>query len=269
VLANVPLTETQYWDHVTVHFRPGMHHWHSMDASAGSHPRVYPQNDIGCGSGRLFGSGGFGDAVSEKPIYDNPPQGIAAPENEGIGRIIEGNSSVCMGLHAYNYTDKPRLREAWVNLYFVDRDKVTQPIGSVLMIGGVGLTIPPGEHRELQYSAVFGEAGHIIQLFGHRRAWTPRFAAWLNDELIYDSHDWIESVIVNYDSITMNPPIDGVHDGAKSGIVPFSANDRLRFSCFVENDSDITLTFQNELEGGEMCDLRGITVGGSISTSFP
>jgi hypothetical protein len=61
------------------------------------------------------------------------------------------------------------------------------------MIGGVGVRLSPGEHRELQYSATFGEAGRIIQLVGHRRNHTTRFAAWLNGELIYDSHDWVES----------------------------------------------------------------------------
>ena len=98
--------------------------------------------------------------------------------------------------------------------------------------------------------------------------WTPRLAAWLNDELIYDSHDWLELVTVDYDSITMNPPIDGVHDGAKSGVVAFNTDDTLKFSCFVENQSDRTLTFLNELEGSEICYLRGITVGGSIFESF-
>jgi hypothetical protein len=57
--------------------------------------------------------------------------------------------------------------------------------------------------------------------FGHRHVWTPRFAVWLNDDLIYDSWSWQESVTFNFDSLTTNPPIatDLKHDGAVSGVL--------------------------------------------------
>jgi hypothetical protein len=98
-----------------------------------------------------------------------------------------------------------------------------------------------------------------------------RLAVWLNDRLIYDSRRREEAVTYNYDSITMNPPIDpaGVKDGAVSGIVPVKAGDTLKVSCFVANTSATTLRFGNELESGEMCTLWGATVGGSFSISSP
>jgi hypothetical protein len=253
-----------YWNHVTVQMRPGSHHWVSMTAPAGAPSQVFAQNDTGCGSGQLFGAGGFGGG--QNLILDNPPNGVPAPENEGIGRSLNTSQNLCLGLHAYNFEDHPRIREAWVNVWTVPASEVTQPTGTIGMIGGMGLMLAPGQTQEVMISSSAGGAGRIIQLYGHRHAWTPRFAVWLDDELIYDSHDWKESVTFNYDSITMNPPIntEGKTDGAVSGLVEFGAGSRLNATCFVDNESDITLTFQNELEGGEMCNLWGSTVGASF-----
>jgi hypothetical protein len=260
----VPGDGTVYWNHVTIQMRPGSHHWTSMTAPAGATSQVFAQNDTGCGSGQLFGSGGFGGG--QNLILDNPPNGVPAPENEGIGRTLNTSQNVCLGLHAYNFTDKPRIREAWVNVWTVPASEVTQPTGTIGMIGGMGLMLAPGQTQEVKISSTASAAGRVIQLYGHRHKWTPRFAVWLDDELIYDSHDWLESVTFNYDSLTMNPPIntEGKTDGAVSGLVEFRAGAKLNATCFVENESDVTLTFQNELEGGEMCNLWGSTVGGSF-----
>jgi hypothetical protein len=93
--------------------------------------------------------------------------------------------------------------------------------------------------------------------------YTERFAVWINTDLIYDSWDWRESVTFMYDSITQNPPIntEGKTDGAVSGLVNVKAGDTLKYSCFVNNTSDVTLTFRNDVDTGEMCNLFGGTVG--------
>jgi hypothetical protein len=261
---DVPGDGMVYWNHVTIQMRPGSHHWISMDAPTGTPPRVFPQNDTGCGSGRLFGGGGFGGG--QNLIYDNPPNGVPAPENVGLGRSMNRSQSVCLGLHAYNFEDHPRIREAWVNVWTVPESEVTQFSGGVSKVGGMGLALPPGQQTEVVLNLTPSGPGRIIQLYGHRHAWTPRFAVWLDEKLIYDSHDWRESVTFNYDSITTNPVIntEGKTDGAVSGIVEFTAASRMRATCFVNNESDVTLTFQNELEGGEMCNMWGSTVGGSF-----
>jgi hypothetical protein len=88
----------------------------------------------------------------------------------------------------------------------MDESKITQRTGNISMVGALGLNLPAGQSRELAYTTRISGAGRIIQLYGHRHQWTPRFAVWLNDDLIYDSHDWKESVTFNYDSVTMNPP---------------------------------------------------------------
>jgi hypothetical protein len=234
-----------------------------MSTSATGKPREgFYLNSTNCNEA----TGGLGIGGGQNLIYDNPPLGIPAPENEGLGSVIRGNSSICINMHAYNISGVPQLREIWVNLYFVDEAKVTQRTNGIGMVGELGIMLPPGQSQTYTYEGRFSADGRIIQLFGHRHKWTPRFAAWLNDRLIYDSNSWQESVTFNYDSITTNPPIDptGAADGAVSGVLPFKAGDTLKFSCFVENGSDEVLRFKNELEGGEMCNMWGSSVGGGI-----
>jgi len=157
-----------------------------------------------------------------------------------------------------------------INIYFIDEDKVTPRAQGIGMVGGLGLHLGPHEKKDLTYSGRFGADGRIIQLFGHRHAWTPRFAVWLLDKLVYDSWDWEESVTFNYDSSTTNPPIDtqAKHDGAISGILEFKAGDELKFTCYIENDSDNTLGFSNQVYEGEMCNLWGSAVGAGLSGTY-
>lgn len=261
MLANVPLPEDRFWYRVTAHARPTAHHWTSTGARRGGKETVYSE-DTTCGGSALPEVNAFRD--SRNRIYDQPPQGIPAPENEGLGYPIAADSSVCVTMHAYNFTDKPQLRELWVNLYFIDEADITQKAGTIRMTGGLRATLPPGQQQETTISGMFPGPGRILQLGGERHRWTPRLAAWLNDDLIYDSHDWLESVSFNFDSLTMNPPIDGTNDGALSGIVEFQAGDTLKYTCFVNNQSDIPLTPRTSFADGEVCNLWGITVGASL-----
>jgi hypothetical protein len=148
VLAKVPgITETKYWQHVTVSMRPGSHHWISMGgSSATAKEGFYP--DTGCGSGALFGGGGFGGG--QTLIYDSPPGGKPAPENAGLGRPV-APGTMCFGLHAYNFQSKQTLREIWVNLYFIDQSKITQRAGAISAVGALGLNLPVGQSKALTY----------------------------------------------------------------------------------------------------------------------
>ena len=264
VAAHIPLTEEKFFQRITVQMRPGSHHWISSVASGKLEERFY--DDTGCGGSTGAGSLGGGQNL----IYDNPPGGIPAPENAGLGRSVVGNSTLCMNLHSYNFTDREQMREIWINLYFIDEAEVTQRAAPIAMVGGLGLSLGPRQKKEATYTGTFTGDGRIIQMYGHRHAWTPRFAVWLRDELIYDSWSWQDSVTFNYDSISENPPImtENKIDGAVSGIVEFKAGDPLKFTCFIENDSDNTLRFSNQVYDGEMCNLWGSTVGAGIAGTF-
>ena len=261
VIGHIPLTAARFYNRITVHMRPGSHHWISSVVQGKPDEKFYTGTD--CGGATRIGSIGGGQNL----IYDNPPGGVPAPENEGLGSELQGDSSLCMNLHAYNFTDKPQLREMWINIRFVDEAEVTQRSSGIAIVGGLGMSIPPGAKQTLTYENTFQSPGRIIQLFGHRHVWTPRFAVWLNADLIYDSWDWQESVTFNYDTLSMNPPIatEAKTDGAVSGPIEVKSGDVLKFSCFIENESDITLRFSNELYGGEMCNMWGKAVGTGLS----
>jgi hypothetical protein len=265
VIGSIPLTEDKWFSRITVHMRPGSHHWISTVVDGKPAEQFY--TDTSCGAATSVGSVGGGQNL----IYDNPPMGKPAPENEGLGRPIQGNSSLCMNLHAYNFSEKQQVRELWINVYFVDEAKVTQRAKGIGIVGGLGLSLAPGQNKEETYEEMFTEPGRIIQLFGHRHVWTPRFAVWLNEKLIYDSWSWEESVTFNYDSLTMNPPINTAMkiDGAVSGSIDVKAGDKLKFTCFIENKSEKTLRFSNELRDGEMCNLWGSAVGTGLSANRP
>jgi hypothetical protein len=265
VLGHIPLDQDAFFDRITVQMRPGSHHWISSVVDGKPEERVYA--DTSCGGATQVGSIGGGQNL----IYDNPPGGVPAPENEGLGRPLSGSSSLCMNLHAYNYSEEPQLREMWINVYFVPEAEVTQRAQGIGIVGGLGLSVAPGADRTLMYTETFSAPGRIIQLFGHRHVWTPRFAVWLNDDLIYDSWDWEESITFNYDSLTENPPIntEGKVDGATSGALEVATGDELTFACYIENRSDVTLRFANELYTAEMCNLWGSAVGtGLRATRF-
>jgi hypothetical protein len=264
VIGHIPLTGTRWWDRITVHMRPGSHHWISTVVAGKPEAKFY--DDTGCGSAMSIGSMGGGQNL----IFDNPPGGKHAPENEGLGRELKGDSSLCMNLHAYNFADKDQLREMWINISFVDEAEVTQRAQGIGLVGGLGLNLAPGATKEETYMKAFTAPGRIIQLFGHRHVWTPRFAVWLNEALIYDSWSWEESATFNYDSLTMNPPINtpAKIDGAISGQIPVKEGDVLKFTCYIENKSDTSLRFSNELYGGEMCNLWGSAVGTGLSGQF-
>ena len=194
------------------------------------------------------------------------PQGIEAPENEGLGRTLPGNSSICQNYHRYNTTDKPALSEIWYNIWFIDEKDVTQKTSSVMVMAGPLSPIPAHTMQVLTRTATISGTGRVLTLFGHRHAHTERFATWLNDKLVYDSWDWVESRVFNYDSITQNPAPNPTakSDGATSGIIEIKSGDKVKIECHVNNTSDTALSFANELYTGEMCILFGATVGAPI-----
>jgi hypothetical protein len=266
-LAHVPTSETRFYNRIVYQMRPGSHHL--INSLVEGHPTPgFQPGGAGCPGTRVGSLGG-----TQNLIYDSRPNGIVPPENEGLGYQLPGNSSICFNFHRYNTTEQAQLSEIWVNIYFVDEAEVTQRASWGAIIGGLGLRIPPGDEQELTYSHEFTSAepnARIIQLFGHRHAATYRYAAWLNDQLIYDSWDWVESVTYNYDSLTQNPPIDPamMRDGGHSGVLPVKTGDVLKYTCFVRNETENTLTFANELYTGEMCNLFGQSVGARFFGTF-
>ena len=258
-IAHIPTGEERYYNFVQLRMRPNSHHLIN---------RVVPRQ---AAEGLLSSAGCPGEGMSthfvgtQNPVRDDPANGIVAPENEGLGRRLPGNSSLCVNQHAYNFGEGPVLREVWINVYFMDEDEVTQTENRIAVNAPIG-TIAPGEQRTLSASATVQGDGRITTLLGHRHAWTTRFAVFHNERLVYDSWDWVESVVFDYNSATQNPALNPQLqvDGAVSGILEVKDGDTIRTQCDVDNQSDRTLRFANEAYNGEMCILFGASVGATI-----
>ena len=76
---------------------------------------------VDCGSFFEGRAGSLGGA--ETPIVQYPPHGVTAPENEGLGRTLGRRSLLRLEMHSFNFTDKPVLREAWLNVYYRPRGR--------------------------------------------------------------------------------------------------------------------------------------------------
>jgi hypothetical protein len=259
-LATIPGAGQKYFNYVQIRMRPGSHHLiNQLVTGVDSTP-----------DGFLATPGCPGTTVGSFPGTQNlvrnmPPGGQQAPENKGLGSQLSADAKLCVNHHGYNYDDSgDQLREVWINVWFVDASEVTQKTTTITVNAGPLQGIPAHTQRALKATAtVTGGDGRIVNLFGHRHAHTERFAVWQNDKLVYDSWDWKESIAFDYNSITTNPPLnpDAKKDGAVSGQLPVKLGDKIAIECDVNNTSDQTLTFKNELYTGEMCILFGATVG--------
>jgi hypothetical protein len=264
-VANVPDfgDQPRYFQYMKVSMRPGSHHLINNLISG------KPAEGFVAGRGGCEGTSMGSFPGTQNLVTESPPQGIPAPENVGLGRTLPPNISICQNYHRYNTTDKPALSEIWYNIWWIDEKDITQKTSGVTINAPV-VAIAPGEQQVITTTSTTQGDGRIVTLFGHRHAHTERFAAWLNDKLIYDSWDWVESRVFNYDSITTNPAPDPPNkiDGAVSGVLDFKKGDKIKIECHVNNTSDVTLRFANELNTGEMCILFGSTVGSSIGGGF-
>ena len=262
-LATIPDGGDHWYNYVQIRMRPGSHHLiNTLVSGTASTPDGYVAGSIGC-PGTPVGS----FPGTQNLIRNMPPGGKQAPENVGIGSELPANVRLCMNHHAYNFdSDTPILREIWINVWFVDAAEVTQKTSTVTITAGPYQGIPPHTMKVLTTTSTVSGSGRIINLFGHRHAATDRFAVWKNDNLVYDSWNWDESVAYDYDSITTNPAPNppAKTDGATSGMLPVVAGDKIKIECDVNNKTDNTLTFKNELYTGEMCILFGASVGTAI-----
>jgi hypothetical protein len=256
-VVNVPDTGTtdRYFQYMKVSMRPGSHHLIN-NLIAGK-----PEEGFRACDGQSMGS----FPGTQNLITESPPQGIPAPENEGLGRTLPPNVSICQNYHRYNVTDKPQISEIWYNIWWIDEKEIKEKTSGVTVNAPFGV-IQPGARQMVTTTVTASGDGRFVTLFGHRHAHAERFAAWLNDSLIYDSWDWVESRVFNYDSITMNPAPNPTAktDGAVSGVLPFKKGDKIKILCDINNTSDVPLRFANELLTGEMCILFGSTVGARI-----
>lgn len=215
-----------------------------------------------------LGVGGLRIGTTNRVVEDNPPGGVPAPENRGVGVPIEAHATVNINLHSVNPTDEPLLREAWVNFWYVDEDKVTQVAQQLFAPGDVSFAIGPREETVLgPYRCDIEASGRLLWFYGHRHANNVRFSAWRvrgdRRDLFYLGLDWEQPMVLQFASTVTNPVPDLLEgmEGGWSGILDVQAGDQLVWECHVINQHDTTLRFTNNTYTGEMCIMDGEFVG--------
>jgi hypothetical protein len=180
-----------------------------------------------------------------------------------------------VNLHYINTKDEPIIQEAWVNFWYVDPGRVTQPAVEMFAVGGTTMAIAPQTTETLTYSCPVDVEGRVLTTYGHRHAHADRFSVWRvrSSErlLVYESYSWEEPLVLEYNSLTENAVSDAATrtDGGYSGILDLLPGDALEWECEIHNTSDATLRFANLVYEGEMCILVGDTLGASVACELP
>jgi hypothetical protein len=260
---NATNADTHYYYRTSWRMRPGSHHM------------IITVSDTDTADGWGQGGGGFGGGGrsfgGSQRVDQDRPQGTldVPPENQGIGAQLTAKQQFSFNLHHINSTDKPVLREVWVNIWYMDEKDVTQKMQGLSASGSpLDVSIPAHQETDLQYRCDVTADARIITMLGHRHAHTTRFGIWVkkaSGEMVdsYESFHWEDMPTYQYDSVSTNPTPDVPNkvDGASSGQLKLSAGDQLFFECDINNDLDVPLKFANETFTGEMCILFGSYVG--------
>ena len=279
---NSPNAEDHYYYRVNWRMRAGSHHmiinvsdtdradgW-AADLGGGAQSRNIGASGFETGGGsRSFGG-------SQRPDLDRP-QGVldVPPENVGIGAQLKAKQQFSFNLHHINTTQAPILREAWVNVWYMDKSEVTKEMRPLSASGSpVDVSIPAHQRTVLKYRCNVQGNSRIITMNGHRHAHTDRFAVWVQKQSgeeirAYESFNWEDMPTYQYDSVSTNPVPDVTNkvDGASSGQLTLEKGDELYFLCDINNRLDVPLKFANEAIDGEMCILFGSYLGDTAPCS--
>jgi hypothetical protein len=245
--------------------RPGSHHL-IIDAVDTVHPDGFGPCEQATGPGvHMLG----GSSTLKRDFPD-----IVAPENEGLGMKLAPHSQISLNLHYINSTDKPILREQWVNFLYKDAATVTTLESPVFHLAGILSSIAPHTTKITQGLNCTAPADlRIVELHGHYHSHTVRNSAWRitpggQKTLIYESFDWHEPASLEFDSAHTNPPSDPVAKtaGGVSGTLEFKKGDTLAWECEVVNNDSWALPFTNQVDKGEMCIMSGFYAPSTGST---
>lgn len=232
------------------------------------------------GADGLFTGTGFPGA--QRPDENTPQSPVIPKEDDGLYRQFPANATVTYNMHHFNSTDKDILKEVWQNLWWTDNAKtlVSQLTGlPVTQVAGVFAN--PGEIVDMHYASTVPGPARVLDLFGHRHAWTTSFTAWVESagktEIVYQSLNWFDEPTYTYNSEAKNPTPapEKRSDGGHTGVLMLAAGDKLHFNCHIEYTDERAMSenspvkpaengplrFANQAFNAEMCILFGSSVG--------
>src|SRR5581483_12506136 len=158
--------------------------------------------------------------------------------------------------HYVNTSPDPILREVWINIVYSDPDKVKTKIDSVFWIGGLAMNVQPHTKESIvagpavQPPAPDGQSIRILGISGHVHAHTTHESVWINraaggKDLIYETYNWQEPLIAEFDSVHKNPKpgVSTTSDGAFTGALTLEPGDTVSWQCDVDNTTEKPLKF--------------------------
>lgn len=250
-----------YFNRYSSRLRPGAHHFIVAAGDRNYTDGLFQQTLPPLDFDMLLGtqSGGVDVPTPGEPI---------APEDQNLVFTMEPLRQLALNAHFINTTNKPILREAWVNLYFAPPDVLAnkQIAAPIFFNGGLAMAIQPHTHVVLKNSVIVPQDLRIVWLFGHFHTHTLRESAYIqrqgstDRQLIYETYDYHDPLYVGYNSIIQTNPPDPVNRiaGASSGILLVKQGDSVQWECEIQNDDEFVLNFANELTTAEMCCLFGL-----------
>jgi hypothetical protein len=262
--------------------RQGSHHMIVSTADASAAQEVWSAGSTAAVLGGVSLPG------AQRPD-ENAPKSLDKPtEDAGLYSKFPAKTGITFNMHHFNASDDTILKEAWTNLWWEsDATIEARPIFGLEFSQTSGLSIAPDTTVDLHYSWKITQAMRLIDVFGHRHAWTSNFSSWLEQsdgklDIIYQSFGWLDEPTYRYDSMTQNPPPspDARVDGAASGLLTLMPGQKLHFNCHIEYTEERaasekgapspkqngTLHFANEAFTAEMCILFGSTAGVSLAS---
>lgn len=253
--------------------QPGEENVVDMNATSGNDKMIYyywrqyrmrpgSHHVIVTGNGRRLGG-------TQNLAKDNPDFGEIPPENEHVGLPLEAHTNINLNMHYYNFTDKPIIREVWVNFWYKDAADVKEPTKEVFSPTGVSAAVAHS-HVVVGASCPVTGDGRLLSLYGHRHLNNVRFSVFHNRgsdrKLILEDYESEHPSVFEFNSLAMNPLPDATKKtpGAVSGMLEVKAGDTLDFECEIVNKTDKNFTGANEAADDEMCILVGDSVGASL-----
>jgi hypothetical protein len=259
-----------YFNEYHSRMRPGSHHMLLYIQSAPL-PETGPDGPGTCNlAGEVQSTNLFGAQTAKLDVVGNVD---GAPENNGSAIMIPAKQQGIMQVHFINSTSQPILREAWANVVYVDKSKVTQLGDPIFFIAGVTMNVAKGEtyiaHGTANVPDSAGPDFRLVSVTPHYHTHTSKVEVTATiggqTQTILQSfptmHVLPEPILTNFDSVAKNQVADPTAriGGASSGILAMKPGDHIDWECTITNDDQPNpITFANAVYTGEMCNLFGI-----------
>lgn len=263
---HTPNTQEIYYQTYVLSGRAGTHHIINTMYNV-------EMQDGGFGACADPGTGTNGNIIDNLPGASKAymPRGQVAPENKNIGRKIGPKVASQADMHYYNFTDHDIIREFWMNIYYAKKEDITMTGDQIRAMGGISwqgpLGIAPGTTNTYKYECPISGNGRILALLGHYHSHGKQFTASIRRkdsgmvQKVFEMYDYMDPAQFEYDSVSKNPMFSANAAGAVTGLLDVKDGDVLMWDCKIVNDSDVTLTYTNEVKTGEMCNLWGESLG--------